>query len=193
MKMMGKKLDRPNREIIAIPRADGEDVVFIAQAILSYEEFDALVPAPKPGIKVLKGGKRVEDFDSPTFKADVKAYSTKRYYWMVLKSLKETPGLEWETVDYADPSTWANYEKELRDSGFSDVECQRILKGVSDANCLNEEKVDEARKRFLAGTSPDQRETSSSHQPELHSTSSGDVVKVGDSNLPESTETPGKS
>jgi hypothetical protein len=42
-----------------------------------------------------------------------------------------------------------NYDKELRDSGFSDTEVQRIIIGVMDANCLNDSKLDEAKKRFL--------------------------------------------
>lgn len=193
MRMHGKKLERPNREIIAIPRADGEDIIFIAQAVLDYVQFDAMCPQPKPGVKILKGGEKQLDFESPTFKAELSAYSSRKYAWMVLQSLKETPGLEWETVDYGNPDSWNNFEKELRSSGFSDVEMQRIMKGVSDANCLNEDKVEEARKRFLAGTAMGQLGRFYSPSQELLSTPSGDVVKVGDSNPQESTPTPGKS
>lgn len=192
MRMHGKKLERPNREIIAIPRADSDDIIFIAQAVLDYENFNALCPQPKPGVKLMKGGEKQLDFENPTYKAELAAFSGRRYSWMVLESLKSSPGLEWETVDYSDPTTWKNFEKELKDSGFSDIEVNRILKGVSDANCLNEDKVEEARKRFLAGVGLEQ-EKSSSLLPALHSTPSGELVKVGDSNLPESMEILGKN
>lgn len=180
MKIKGKKLSNPNREIIAIPRAGSDDIIFIAEAILDYEEFDAMIPEPKPGVKVMKGGEKVLDFDSPNYKSELKNYGIKRYQWMVLKSLRATPDLEWETVNYGDPSTWHNYEKELKDAGFSNVEFNRILKGVSDANCLNEEKVEEARKRFLAGIEQALLEKSSCLSQELSNTQSGDAAKIGD-------------
>jgi hypothetical protein len=191
MRMHGKKLERPNREIIAIPRADSDDIIFIAQAVLNYDQFNALCPQPKPGTKLMKGGEKVLDFESSTYKAELTAYSGRRYSWMVLEALKETPGLQWETVDYSDPSTWNNFEKELRESGFSDIEVNRILKGVSDANCLNEDKVEAARKRFLAGIGQEVPGESSSHLPALHSTPSGELVKVGESDPPASPPTPG--
>lgn len=192
MKYKGKKIDRPNREIIAIPRAEGEDIIFIAKAILSYDEFDKLVPLPKPGIKLKKGGERVVDLEGPAYKADMVRYSEKKYAWMILKSLEESP-IEWETVNMGDPSTWNNWESELKKSGFSNIECNRIIKGISDANCLNEEKVEEARKRFLAGIELDQLLESSSLQPELNSTQYGEVVKPGESNHQASTEAVGRN
>lgn len=172
-----------NREVIAIPRPDGDDIIFIAEAVLSYEEFDGMCPAPKPPVKLMKGGEKVLDFESPTYKQELAVYSTRRYSWMVLKSLRNTPGLEWETVDYSNPDTWGNFEKELRDSGISDIEQQRILRGITDANCLNEQKVEDARKRFLVGIGGPLAKLSSL-QPELRSTPSGEAVKVSDSGHP---------
>lgn len=152
MKMHGKKIDRVNQEIIAIPRADGDDIIFIAKAVISYAAFNAVCPEPVPGTKIIKGGEKVLDLENPTYKASLNAYATKRYSWLLLESIKDTPGLEWETVDMADASTWGNFETELKASGFSDIEIGRIVKGVSDANCLNEQKVEAARQRFLVGT-----------------------------------------
>lgn len=179
MKMNGRKIEKPNQEIIALPRSDGNDLIFIAQAVLSYEVFDKMCPPPKPAMKLKKGGEKEFDFNNPVYKEQLNQYSRKRYAWMILESLKATPNLEWETVDFGKPETWANYEKELQSAGVSDVEAQRIVQGVSDANCLNEGKIQEARKRFLAGTL-EVGEKSSSHQPELLSTQSGELVKVGE-------------
>lgn len=178
MKYRGKKLDRPNEEIVAIPRGDGNDIIIKCKAILDYKKFDALVPEPKPGTKIAKGGKKLLDFEAPTYKADLLSYGKKKYHFMVLESLRDSE-IEWESVDMNDPMTWGNYTDELTKAGFSDVEQQRILMGVSDANCLNEAKVTGARERFLAGTLEEALEKSSSLQPEQPSTPSGEVAKPG--------------
>lgn len=180
MRLNGKKLVTPNREIIAIPRGDGDDIILIAEAILDYKEFDALCPVPKPGVKIMKGGEKQLDFEAPAYKSQLAAYSNNRYNWTILKSLRNTPNMEWETVNYSDPTTWNNWENELKDSGFSEIELQRIMLGVNTANCLNEDKVSEARKRFLAGVELEQG-SFSSHQLEPKSTPSGEAAKPGES------------
>jgi hypothetical protein len=50
----------------------------------------------------------------------------------------------------SDPNTWINFDKELKDSGLSEIERIRIVNAVMTANCLNESKLDEARESFLA-------------------------------------------
>lgn len=192
MKYKGKKLQRPNREVIAIPRGDGEDIIFIAEAVLDFEKFEKVCPPPKPGIKLVKGGQKVPDFESAQFKSESVLYAQKRYHYIVLESLRTSPGLEWETVDYGDPSTWINWEKELKDSGFSETEINLIIFGVSNANCLNQTKIDEARTRFLAGTEQDLLAQSCSLQQERHCTPSGEPVKIGESSPQELMQTAGK-
>jgi len=152
MKIAGQKIEGPNVEIIVLPRGgDRPDIVFQARAILDTESFDKLCPIPTPPERIKKGGIREKNFDDLGYKAQMESYSNKRIAWMVVESLKVTPGLEWETVKYNDHMTWLNYEKELKDSGFSYVEIQRIQNGVFTANCLNETKVEEARQSFLRG------------------------------------------
>jgi hypothetical protein len=77
-------------------------------------------------------------------------YSQYRYAWIMIESLKATENLEWETIQSDKPETWLNFEKELQDSGLSGIEIGRIANGVLEANCLNEDKITEARNRFLA-------------------------------------------
>lgn len=151
MKIKGRKIEGRNIEIIAIPRSNGEDIIFQAGAVLDSKEFDMICPMPKPPQKMIRGGTLIYDFDHPTYKKEIEQYGRRRSTWMILQSLKYTPDLEWETVDLGNPDTWQNYEQELRDSGFSETEMTRIINGVMIANCVNEEKVEEARKRFLAG------------------------------------------
>ena len=50
-----------------------------------------------------------------------------------------------------DPSTWANWETELKDNGLSQMECNRVLALVLEANCLDEKKLQKARELFLQG------------------------------------------
>lgn len=150
MRIAGKKIEGPNVELIAIPRGTGDPIVFRAQAIMDYSTFDKLVPEPKPPVKIMRGGKRVKDTDAPSFKQAQEEFATRRIAWMVIESLKATEGLEWEKIDYDDPTTWHLFEDELRESGFSHIEVQRIIQGVFAANCLDEEKLEAARESFLA-------------------------------------------
>jgi hypothetical protein len=73
-----------------------------------------------------------------------------RANWMFLTSISATPDLEWETVKLNDPNTWENWRKELRDSGFSIPECNYLWSSFSEANSLDNSKIEEARERFLA-------------------------------------------
>lgn len=150
MKIQGKKIQGPNVETIVIPRGDDDQVVFKAQAVLDFSEFDKFCPMPEPRRLTKPGGAIVHDVDNPEYRKAVAQYSTDRMAWLILKSLEATPGLEWETVVMGDHSTWGNYTAELRSAGFSEMEIGRIVSGCMSANCLSESKIEEARKRFLA-------------------------------------------
>lgn len=161
MKIKGVKVEGVNVEIIAIPRGgDKPDIVFHAAAILDYEPFNKLCPEPKPPVKMVKGGGKEYNLEDVSYKDALKIHSEKRIAWMVIQSLKATPDLEWETVKEGEHRTWTNYEKELKDSGFSAIEIQRIVVGVMSANCLNEARIDEARENFLRGRQVPQDDTS---------------------------------
>ena len=148
LKIKGQVIEGPNIETVFIPRGDTQ-IVFHAKAILDYSDFEAMCPAPNPPNKMVPGGATIPDLEHPKYKEAMDAYGTRRFAWMILKSLEATEGLEWETVDMSDPETWANYEQEFKSSGFSDIEANRILKGIMAANCLDEDKVEQARQRFL--------------------------------------------
>jgi hypothetical protein len=69
---------------------------------------------------------------------------------MIIKSLEETEGLEFESIKLDDHTTWTNVYKEFKDSGLCDMEITRLIDGVMEANSLSDERVEEARSRFLA-------------------------------------------
>lgn len=148
MRIKGKKF-QPREEVVVLPRGD-DNIVFKAQAVLDYSDFDALCPQPKPPTKMLKGGETHTNPEDPGYQEKLNEWGVKRTHWMVLKSLSATEGLEWETVKMDDPTTWENYEKELSEV-LSPVELSAVIGCVTDACGLNQQKIDEATKRFLAG------------------------------------------
>ncbi len=150
MKYAGKKIEGANVDFLVLPRPDG-NIVFKARAILDMGEFDKLCPEPVAAIIVKRGGKPMADVNNAQYKKMLAEHGSKRFYYIIIKSLEATEELEWETVKIMDPSTWGNYEKELKDSGFSQVEVNRIVGCVLNANSLNEAKLEEARKDFLSG------------------------------------------
>jgi hypothetical protein len=189
MKYFGKKIQGPNEEIVAIPRPDG-DVIFKAQAIMSYERFNQLVPEPKPPKIRKKGGVMLDDFDDANYKLSIQQYGQKKYYFIVVESLKATPGLEWETIDPMNPDTWKNIEKELEESGFNNREIRLIIDGVLRANTIDQTKVDEALQRFLL-LQQEQQQTESSQKEEQKAMQSGEPVNGSESNPQISTQTVG--
>jgi len=149
MKYKGKKVEGKNVEIIPIKRPEG-DIIFIAEAVSNWDEFEKLLPEPTPPVVIKPGGQRVSDYTDKKFIKSVEEHARARTQWIVLKSLEATKDLEWETVDINKPETWLNYEKELKDSNFSIIEIGRIIRGVMVANSLDEDMIDAAKADFLA-------------------------------------------
>lgn len=177
MKIHGKKIHGLNTEVVVIPRQTG-DIVFKAQAVLNYEDHDKINPMPKPPTRMLPGGVLQQNIEDPAYQKRLDEWATQKFYWMFVKALEATPGLEWDTVVMDNPESWGNYKKELEDSGFAPGEVARIEMCISDACGLNQSKIDEATKRFLAGQGQAQ-ETSSIPSSEPSTTPSGEPVSVG--------------
>jgi hypothetical protein len=174
MKINGVKICGANIEYVVIPRYNG-DIVFKCEAVLNYKEFDALYPEPKIKLVMIPGGKMIPDMDDTNFKIQKADYNSKRYAWTVITSLKNSPGLEWETIDFSKTETWENYEQELRDSDFTTNEINMVLMGVLRANSLDEVKLIEARDSFLASLVVQAK--LSSQTAELKDTQSGQLAK----------------
>lgn len=161
MKLNGKPVSGVYVETVLIPRPseivveDGirreEPVyhVFKLGAVLDYADFEKMCPEPEAPIVVKPGDVRSRNVEDKGFRARVEQHLKKRFAWAFLQSIKQTPELEWDTVNPADPETWENYEQELRDSGFSASEVGRLYTAFHTANGMNEKKLEEARKSFL--------------------------------------------
>jgi hypothetical protein len=148
MKINGRKIHGANVEYVVLPRPDG-DLVFKATAILDKDTFHKLCPDPEPPKKMLPGGKTVDDYSDSDYLESVAVKKKRSWSFTFLETYKYTEGLEWETVDLNSPDTWDNFEKELRDSGITEGELARLYNAMLSVNGLDQEKLDEARDRFL--------------------------------------------
>src|SRR4051812_35229165 len=116
MKIKGKVLSGPNLEICIIPRGnEKEDIIFKCQAVLDMTDFERLCPEPRIPIMLHKGN-RIQDIESPIYKAQIGEHNERRINFLIIKSLEATEDLEWDTVNLSDSSTWGNYHKELKDA-----------------------------------------------------------------------------
>jgi len=175
MLVNGVKLEGPSQEVLVIPR-QGMEIVFKAEAVLEYEEFDKLYPKPTPPIVMRPGGIKAMDPTDMDYQKKVDEWASKRTHWMILKSLSVSDSIKWETVNMSDPETWSNYDKELRQAGFTEGEITRIIQLVTSVNGLDQDKIDEATKRFLAGPQA-QPEDNTSQNSEQNNTPSGEPAK----------------
>lgn len=152
MKIQGKNLDGPAIEILVIPRGE-IDIVFQAQCVTDYTEFEAIYKSPEPPMILHRGDEvSVPNFQDKKYIEKMSDYAKAQTNYMILKSLEATEDLIWETIEMTQPDTWGNYEQELLDSGFSSIHIGRIINLVSIVNGLDEKMIQDAKKRFLAST-----------------------------------------
>lgn len=132
---------------LVLPRPGGQDIVFHARGVPDMEEFDRLLPKPVAPVMLVRGQK-VDDVENVDYVTAVKSYGEKRFAYIVLKTL-EPSNIEWDTVDLGNPDTWTKWGDDLKNAGLNDIECNRIIQLVLNANALNEARMKEAREAFL--------------------------------------------
>ena len=138
----------PTEEVLVLPRGD-QRIVFRASGLEDMEPFKALCPEPKAPGKLTKDG-FVPDTEDEGYKSVMEEQSKRRLAYMVVNSLAPSE-IEWDTVKLDDPSTWTNWEVDMKAAGLTQVECNRVLSLVLEANCLDEVKLRKARELFLQG------------------------------------------
>jgi hypothetical protein len=173
MKIGGVEVKGPNKEILVLPRMD-EDIVIEAQAVSDMSIFEELVPEPKPP-GVLKKEGWVPQPNDETYLQKLADYNDRRFAFIVVKSL-EPSNIEWEKVNIENPKTWTLWSDELKEAGLSDVEVNRIVVCVMQANSLDEQKLKEAREVFLLGRA-EARGKSSGPRTEPENLPSGEPAK----------------
>jgi hypothetical protein len=157
----------PEDLIVLRPQTDSE-IIIRARAFADFDEFHALCPIPEPPGRQERGRGWVPNLEDKTYKQRLQQHGLQRVGWMVLQSLHE---VEFETVQSDNPKSWPKWEDELKEAGFTQVECNLMLALVLDVNGLNEAKMSMARESFLHGQGADQNALSSpiSEQPSMPS------------------------
>lgn len=147
MKISGMELDGSAHEEV-FPLPHGEKIIPIrARSVPDMAPFEKLSPQPKPPGKLTKNGWVPNEGDEGYAK-QIENWNRRRIGWLVIESLQD---VEWQTVNGDDPSTFENWEKDLKEGGFSQVQCNLVLQTVLRANSLDEGKMEEARQLFLLG------------------------------------------
>lgn len=152
MKIQGRTTLPTAPKEIPIVRSGGDGVVFTARAVTAddLERFNQLCPAPKPLATRHKDGSTSFDVTNPEYIAAKAEHANRRMEFIILVSLDKTEDLQWDTVDMSKPETWCNFNKELTDYGFSLTEINDVVTGIVEVNNLDQEKVEAAKKSFLA-------------------------------------------
>lgn len=179
LRIGGQVIDKPSEEVLVLPRSNGNDIIITARAVLSMEVFEQYVPQPQAKRAWSKDKGNHLMTEEPQFVKDMAVYGEQRFAFIALKSL-EPSEIEWQTVALEDPSTWTNWSEELKDAGMSDIEVQRVIVCVMQANSLDENKLKQARLAFLTGLEEAAKAKSSSDQTEPPNTSSGQPANDGE-------------
>jgi hypothetical protein len=151
MKINGKNIKGPRVHSVVLPYGDLPDdyVVFKFRALTVKDDFEAVMPRPRPPMVSKPGQPAYHDVEDENYKKIVNIWGSRKIDWEFLQSISVTDGLEWSTVDPANPETWGNWRKDLEEA-FGIVDFNRIFSGFLAANSLDEERIEEARSRFLA-------------------------------------------
>lgn len=174
------------REILCVVPHANDDIGFIFKAVVDESEFDRLSPYPKPRMmKSVKTGLTEPDLKDPLYIRACHEWGERKTHWMILNSMKDTPDWEWERVKLDDAGTWHLWRDELKEAGFNDHDILRMITAFNQAQGLDEELVQEARKRFLASSQPVDSSSPSPTDGDQN-TPSGEPAKDSASGLPES-------
>lgn len=149
MRFHGKQPPKPKPVFAILPRGEDEDIVFRCEAVSDFGPFEKMCPEPRPPVITEVGKRARKDYDDAEYQQRLKTRSERRYAWMNLQSIKNTDGLQWETVDLEKPETWEGYTDEMLEAGFTIAEINELHDRIADACSMSRERLEEARQRFL--------------------------------------------
>lgn len=151
MKIHGKKIKSAYEDYLVIPRRDG-DLVFKFKSVENEDDFNKLCPPPVAPLKQVPGMQNpMKNLNDPKYQEELDKWAMYKTLWMFINSILATDGLEFETVDLSDPTTYANYENEMIESGLHSREIALLMRKSAEVNVLSARKVEEATESFLAG------------------------------------------
>ena len=132
---------------------DDTAVEFKLRPLDASDDFEVVMPKPIAPVKIMAGGAKLNDLEDPGYKASVDNWINKRFDWNVLRCLDASEDLVFETVDMANPETWANWQTEFK-TAFGNINLGRVIDKFSEVNSLSNDGLEVARKCFLASRRP---------------------------------------
>jgi hypothetical protein len=174
MKFNGNSISGTSEEVLVVPW-NNTNLVFRARAILDTTEYEKLYPVPTPPTVRKPGGIVESDRTDKSYLEAIDKWAERKSHWYYVNSLVLPDGMEWETVDSNDPDTWENWIKELN-TFLPEATVARVAGLVMIVNGLDQKRIDEQTKLFLAGRL-DQQATESSQPTEPNSTQNTEPAK----------------
>jgi hypothetical protein len=147
MKISGVQVTN-SQALLVLPRDSG-NIPIHAIAVSISDEFNDKCPVPVAPMVMTKAGNN-PDYSDKDYKVAMKRRDDMRFALMCIASLAPS-NIEWDKVDRDKPPTWLKWREELQTEGISEVECNRIVGLVLEANALDETKIKDARADFLLG------------------------------------------
>lgn len=148
MLIAGAKVNSPPKDVVILPRAEG-NLIFHIIGVPTFSPFDDMCPRPKPP-RILKRGQQMDNLDDPTFRKQWDDWAQLRQDWLLINSLDvELNEITWEEVDPKEPSTWSKVNDELLGAGLTQIELNRLIERVYEVNALSERGMEQARANFL--------------------------------------------
>lgn len=150
MKLFGKKLEKANTITKVFPRTDG-NLVFVMESVYDFGPFEKMCPEPQPPA-IRRAGSNVDqpDYDDKSYSKRFDEWSENRSYWMLMTSLSNCPGLDWDKVKKKKPDTWKFIDEELGDA-LTDIEINILSGAIIEVCGLSATKIEEATESFLLG------------------------------------------
>lgn len=153
MKIKGRKLEPPKPLDIVLVREPKEDTIRLkAGAVLNIEDFIKLYPEPQPPMRITPTDtKGTPNFKDKAYLEEMRKYLDCEMGWTYARSLSATPGIEFEVIKLDDPKTCTleNFREELKAAGILPLEINYVIRRINQANAMDEDRLEEARKRFL--------------------------------------------
>lgn len=149
MRIAGKDFKQSIIDVVPIFRGD-ETFYIKVQAVTNMEEFDKYCKRPEPPTVRKKDNTTFQDFEDKKYLKELETYNGYQTDFLFIQSLACNEDMEWELVKMSDPTTWSIWREELAESGLLKAEIGQILEAIFKVNSLDQGKIEEAKKSFLA-------------------------------------------
>lgn len=150
MKIHGKK---PGvfTDVVAFPLGEGGHNVVVFKLVPpdDLNDYEKQWPAPKPPMKTEPGKKPVPYLEDKNYKIEMSQWIGRKYDWIYVTTLRNTPGLEWEKVKLADIMTYTHWQSELMELGLTVPMWNHLYSRILAVNGLDDAKLAQAREDFL--------------------------------------------